>query len=161
LKPVKSYDFPQLTDAQDYTFRNYHAIQYVDKQKGSVLVCTKDHIFRFNLKTNQLETAAKKHSLEKICNLNIWKNYMIFCPASSNVMFMNKNENIQSYKSDESFCGDFSGGYNAFSRNSEIYQNFFFFIDVSHNLRFLDMKKELMEKDCAKNSIFVKGGSFV
>ena len=158
LKPIKSYDFPSITGAQDYTFRNFHAIQYVDKQKGSVLVCTKDHVFQHNLKKDVVEVKPQKHILEKICNLNIWKNYRIYCPASSSIIFMNKNHHVQSYKTEEAFCGDFSGGYNAFSRNSELYQNLFFFIDVTHALRLVNLGKELVENDAAKFSIFEKSG---
>jgi hypothetical protein len=158
LKPIKSYSFPTLTGGGDYTFRNFHAIQYVDKQKGSVLVCTKDHVFQHNLKKDTVEVPPQKHILEKVCNLNIWKNYRIFCPANSSIVFMNKNHHVQSYKTEEAFCGDFSGGYNAFSRNSELYQDLFFFIEVGQNLKLVNLKKDLVEKDATKYSIFEKIG---
>ena len=158
LKPVKSYSFPALPDAKDYTYRNFHAIQYVDKHKGSVLVCSKDHVFQHNLKKDVVEVKPQKHTLEKVCNLNIWKNYRIYCPASKGIIFMNKNEGIQSYKTEEAFCGDFSGGYNAFSRNSEIYDSLFFFIDTAGQLRLVKLNQELIEKPAPRFSIFTAAG---
>ena len=159
LKPIKNYNFPKIGLEQDYTFRNFHAIQYVDKQKGSVMVCSKDQVFQHNLKKDAVEVPPQKHTLEKVCNLNVWKNYRIFCPANSTIVFMNKNHHVQSYKTEEAFCGDFSGGYNAFSRNSELYQDLFFFIDVTQNLRLVNLKNELVEKDASKYSIFEKSGN--
>ena len=120
--------FAHMSDGSD---SSYNSICYSDKKTGSVVVCGKRQIFRYNLITGQCESKLLTHGMRRVCNMNIWKDFEIFCPADEWIFFINKDRKVQSCRSDIKFAGDFSGGYNAYSRNSEVVEDTLIFIGLS------------------------------
>ncbi len=120
-----------LTQMSDTSDCSYNSICYSDKKTGSVVVCGKRQIFRYNLVTGQCESKLLTHGMKRICNMNLWKDFQIFCPADDYLYFVNKDRAVQSSRSDVKFAGEFSGGYNAYSRNSEVVGDTLIFIGIS------------------------------
>ena len=126
------------------------SVDYIDKKSGSVVVCYHYGISKHNLVTDKKESeGVLAHGFEqRICNFKSWKDFEIYAIKSFPIYFTNKREDMVSYQTLDHFEGEFSGGYNAYSRNCEVSGNLFFYINTKAHLMVIDMSAELKNTKC-------------
>ncbi len=152
MEETNSFSMPQFTGT-DHTDRGLNVIEFINKEKGEVIACTRHQFFRYNIKTESTIQKPHEHNFGIICQVKTWGDFIIYFHEDSSVKFLHKKGTHISYRTSEPFRGDYCGGYHAYSRGAEVVGDYLIFIACKNNLILYDLKKTLRIEENPKGKV--------
>ena len=110
---------------------NFNSITSMPNNPSILACCGESQLMWFDWKKNSVVKSVNSHRFGQICTYRNWGDYDIICSGEKPVSMGEHSKGGHDYYSTSLFWGDFCEGYHAYSRNAELYGNYFVFLGSS------------------------------